>query len=99
MGGGTELALACNYRIALDSSRTKIGLPEVKLGIHPAYGGVVRMTRMISPDKALEMMMSGRNLAARQAKKMGVVDLVQPQRQLQRSAEMLALSTPPPAAT
>ena len=43
MGGGTELALACDYRVALDDDKTRIGLPEVKLGIHPAYGGVVRV--------------------------------------------------------
>ena len=94
MGGGTELALACDYRIALDESRTQIGLPEVKLGIHPAYGGVVRATRIMSPLHALEMMLSGRSLAARQAKKMGLVDFVQPRRQLKRAAIQVALSTP-----
>ena len=56
MGGGTELALACDYRIALDDDGTRIGLPEVKLGIHPAYGGVVRATAIIDPLQALEMM-------------------------------------------
>ena len=94
MGGGTELALACDYRIALDESRTQIGLPGVKLGIHPAYGGVVRATRIMSPVHALEMMLSGRALAARQAKKMGLVDFVQPRRQLNRAAIQVALSTP-----
>ena len=53
MGGGTELALACDYRVALDDSATRIGLPEVKLGIHPAYGGLVRATTMMNPLKAL----------------------------------------------
>ena len=53
MGGGTELALACDYRVALDDSSTKIGLPEVKLGIHPAFGGVVRSTAIINPLKSL----------------------------------------------
>ncbi|MDJ0834741.1 MAG: 3-hydroxyacyl-CoA dehydrogenase NAD-binding domain-containing protein, partial [Gammaproteobacteria bacterium] len=94
MGGGTELALACDYRIALDESRTQIGLPEVKLGIHPAYGGVVRATKIMSPLHSLEMMLSGRSLAARQAKKMGLVDFVQPRRQLIRAATQVALSTP-----
>ena len=51
MGGGTELVLACNYRIALDSSKTRIGLPEVKLGIHPGFGGVVRLTKLANPLK------------------------------------------------
>ncbi len=94
MGGGTELALACDYRVALDDSTTKIGLPEVKLGIHPAFGGVVRTTEMMSPLHSLEMMLSGRALSARQAKAIGLVDLVQPKRQIKRAAEQLALSRP-----
>jgi len=95
MGGGTELALACDYRVALDNSSTKIGLPEVKLGIHPAFGGVVRATAIISPVKSLEMMLSGRALSTRQAKSIGLIDLVQPKRQIKRAALQLALSTPP----
>jgi 3-hydroxyacyl-CoA dehydrogenase/enoyl-CoA hydratase/3-hydroxybutyryl-CoA epimerase len=77
MGGGTELALACDYRIALDDASTRIGLPEVKLGIHPAYGGVVRSTAIINPLQSLEMMLSGRNLTPRAASKMGLVDSAQ----------------------
>ena len=95
MGGGTELALACDYRVALDDSSTKIGLPEVKLGIHPAFGGVVRSTAIISPLKSLEMMLSGRALSPRQAKSIGLVDLVQPKRQIKRAALNIALSPPP----
>jgi len=94
MGGGTELALACDYRVALDDSSTKIGLPEVKLGIHPAFGGAVRSTTMISPVKSLEMMLSGRALSTRQAKSMGLVDLVQPKRQIKRAAQQVALFPP-----
>ena len=77
MGGGTELALACDYRVGLDSSSTKIGLPEVKLGIHPAYGGLVRSTAIINPLNSLEIMLSGRALAMKQAKAIGLIDLVQ----------------------
>ncbi len=94
MGGGTELALACDYRIALNDSATVIGLPEVKLGIHPAYGGLVRLTRIVNPLNALEMMMSGRSVPARQAKKLGVVDIIQPRRQLVPAATHIAMSTP-----
>ena len=94
MGGGTELALACDYRVALDDSATKIGLPEVKLGIHPAFGGVVRSTEIINPLQSLEMMLSGRALSARRAKSIGLVDLVQPQRQIKRAALQVALSKP-----
>ncbi len=95
MGGGTELTLACDYRVARDDDATRIGLPEVKLGIHPGFGGVVRLTRMINPLQSLELMLTGRALAPRQAKRIGLVDTVQPQRQLERAATQIALSTPP----
>lgn len=94
MGGGTELVLACDYRIACDDKSTLIGLPEVKLGIHPGFGGVVRLTKLVNPLQSLEMMMSGRSLNARQAKKLGLVDYSQPTRQLVRAATQVALSTP-----
>lgn len=94
MGGGTELVLACDYRIALDDPKTKIGLPEVKLGIHPGFGGIVRFTKLASPLQSLEIMLSGRALSARAAKKVGMVDFVQPKRQLKRCATQVALSTP-----
>ncbi|TNF85818.1 MAG: crotonase [Gammaproteobacteria bacterium] len=94
MGGGTELALACDYRVALDDPSTRIGLPEVKLGIHPAYGGVVRSTAIINPLKSLEMMLSGRNLTARSARAIGLVDSAQPQRQIERAARQIVLSPP-----
>ena len=94
MGGGTELALACDYRVALDDEKTRIGLPEVKLGIHPAYGGVVRATAVINPLQSLEMMLTGRALRARQARAIGLVDTVQPQRQIERTARRIALKPP-----
>ena len=95
MGGGTELALCCDYRVALDDTSTKIGLPEIKLGIHPGFGGVVRSTAIINPLQSLEMMLSGRALAPQQAKAIGLVDLVQPQRQIKRAALQMALTAPP----
>ena len=95
MGGGTELALACDYRIMLDDSSSKIGLPEVKLGIHPAFGGVVRSTEILSPLHSLDMMLTGRALSAKKARAIGLVDLVQPKRQIKRAAEQLALTRPP----
>ena len=94
MGGGTELALACDHRLALDDSDTRIGLPEVKLGIHPAYGGLVRSTAIINPLKSLEIMLSGRSLTARAARAIGLVDDAQPQRQIERAARQMALSPP-----
>ncbi len=94
MGGGTELALACDYRVALDDAGTRIGLPEVKLGIHPAYGGVVRATSMINPLKSLEIMLSGRALTASAARAIGLVDSAQPKRQIERAARNIALTQP-----
>ena len=95
MGGGTELALACDYRVMLDDSSSKIGLPEVKLGIHPAFGGVVRSTEILSPLDSLDMMLTGRALSAKRARAIGLVDLVQPKRQIKRAAEQLVLTRPP----
>ncbi len=95
MGGGTELALACDYRVALDDAGTRIGLPEVKLGIHPAYGGVVRATSMINPLNSLEIMLSGRALTSRAARAIGLVDVAQPRRQIERAARQIALTHPP----
>ena len=74
MGGGTELALACNFRVASNADNTKIGLPEIKLGIFPGWGGSVRAPRLIGPAAALDLMLSGRALRAQQAKKLGLVD-------------------------
>jgi 3-hydroxyacyl-CoA dehydrogenase/enoyl-CoA hydratase/3-hydroxybutyryl-CoA epimerase len=94
MGGGTELALACDYRVALDHTATRIGLPEVKLGIHPAYGGLVRATAMINPLKSLELMLTGRGLSARAARAIGLIDAAQPQRQMERAVRKIALTQP-----
>lgn len=82
MGGGTELALACDFRVATDSSNTKIGLPEVKLGIHPAFGGIVRSVNKLNPINAMQWMLTGRALSAKQAKRLKLVNFVVPKRQL-----------------
>jgi len=80
LGGGLELALACRYRIAVDEGATSLGLPEVRLGIHPGFGGTVRTIRQIGTVPALQMMLSGRSFNARQAKKIGLVDAAVPRR-------------------
>ena len=82
VGGGLELALACRYRIATDDARTRLGLPEVKLGIHPGYGGTMRLNRLIGAIAAMDMMLTGRTVDARRAGKMGIVDHVVPRRHL-----------------
>lgn len=71
MGGGTELALACHYRIVSDHSDTKIGLPEVKLGLLPGMGGTQRLPRLIGIQKSLPYLLTGKNMYARQAQRTG----------------------------
>ena len=74
MGGGTEMALACRYRVASSDPSTRIGLPEVKLGLHPGWGGTARLPRLIGAPAALELMLTGRAASAENAKEIGLVD-------------------------
>ena len=74
LGGGLEVALGCHFRVAVPSA--KVGLPEIKLGIFPGAGGTQRLPRIIGPEKALELILSGDTLDAATAKRMGVVDEV-----------------------
>jgi 3-hydroxyacyl-CoA dehydrogenase/enoyl-CoA hydratase/3-hydroxybutyryl-CoA epimerase len=76
LGGGTELALACRYRVASNDPSTRIGLPEVKLGIYPGWGGSVRLPRLVGAPAAFEMMLTQRNLSAAAARAIGLVDRV-----------------------
>jgi len=69
LGGGLEMSLACDYRIALDEPKTRLGLPEVLLGIHPGWGGTMRLPRLIGAPAAMDLMLSGRTISARAAKK------------------------------
>jgi len=90
-GGGLEVALACHFRIATDDPRTVMALPEVKLGLLPAGGGTQRLPRLVGLQKALDMMLTGKNIYPRQAKKMGLVDEVVDPYTLLRAAKMAAL--------
>lgn len=76
LGGGLELALACNYRVATE--RSTFGLPEVLLGIHPGFGGTVRVPRLIGTIRALDLMLTGRTLRAESARQAGLIDAVVP---------------------
>jgi 3-hydroxyacyl-CoA dehydrogenase/enoyl-CoA hydratase/3-hydroxybutyryl-CoA epimerase len=78
LGGGLEVALACTYRIATDSPKTKLGLPEVQLGILPGAGGTQRLPRLIGIRAALDMMLTGKQLDGRRARSTGIVDEVVP---------------------
>ncbi|EQD59912.1 fatty acid oxidation complex alpha subunit, partial [mine drainage metagenome] len=76
MGGGSELALACTYRVASSDPKTRIGLPEVMLGIHPGWGGTARLPRLIGALQALPLMLTGKTVAADKARALGLVDRV-----------------------
>ena len=78
IGGGMELALACNYRVAIDSPSTKLGLPEIKLGIHPGWGGSVRLPSLVGSMHAMRLMLTGRVVNVRFAKKIGLVQEIAP---------------------
>ena len=96
MGGGVELALACRYRIAVDQPGTRFALPEVMLGILPAWGGVKRLPRLVGPTAALDMLLTGRAVDAKRARRMGLVDAAVPPRIQENSARMMMLEAPPP---
>jgi 3-hydroxyacyl-CoA dehydrogenase/enoyl-CoA hydratase/3-hydroxybutyryl-CoA epimerase len=96
MGGGVELALACRYRIAVDQPGTRFALPEVMLGILPAWGGVMRLPRLVGPTAALDMLLTGRAVDAKRARRMGLVDAAVPPRIQENAARMMVLEAPRP---
>jgi 3-hydroxyacyl-CoA dehydrogenase / enoyl-CoA hydratase / 3-hydroxybutyryl-CoA epimerase len=90
LGGGFEIALACDYRVASSDSVTKVGLPETSLGLLPAWGGTTRLPKLIGLPSALEAILTGRQYAAKQALKLGMVDAVaHPQRMAGVAAKMI----------
>lgn len=91
LGGGLELALGCDYRIANNDPTTKIGLPEIRLGIHPGFGGVARLPLLIGAPAAMDLMLSGRAISARAASKLGIIDYAIPARHLHTAATNLIL--------
>jgi 3-hydroxyacyl-CoA dehydrogenase/enoyl-CoA hydratase/3-hydroxybutyryl-CoA epimerase len=90
LGGGLEVALACTYRMATDSPKTKLGLPEVNLGIVPGAGGTQRLPRLIGLAGALDLMLTGKQLDGRRARGAGIVDEVVPAPILAREAKRAA---------
>lgn len=74
MGGGLELALVCRYRVARSNDSTRLGLPEVKLGLHPGFGGTVRLSRLIGGKDAIPLMLTGKALRASAARRLGIID-------------------------
>ncbi len=96
LGGGLELALSCRYRVAEEGIKTRLGLPEVKLGIHPGWGGTVRLPRLIGLFPAMNLMLGGHLLSAKAALKCGLVDAVVPERHLVGAATYYASQTAAP---
>ncbi|OGO91600.1 MAG: crotonase [Coxiella sp. RIFCSPHIGHO2_12_FULL_42_15] len=95
LGGGCEVALSCTYRVAEDIPSTRIGLPEVKLGIQPGWGGTVRLPALIGAPAAMKIMLPGADLSALKAYKVGLVDACVPTRELKRAAHYFATKKPP----
>jgi len=87
MGGGFELALACHYRVATDNPKTRLGLPEIKIGLFPGAGGTQRVARMLAPADALQFLLKGDQLKVDRAKAMKLIDAVVPQADLIRAAK------------
>ncbi|MES2564306.1 MAG: enoyl-CoA hydratase-related protein, partial [Pseudomonadota bacterium] len=84
LGGGLEHALSCHYRIAVPSA--KVGLPEVLIGVLPGGGGTQRLPRLIGPQAAMEMIVSGRHVPAQEAKKLGIIDEIVDEKNLRGAA-------------
>jgi 3-hydroxyacyl-CoA dehydrogenase/enoyl-CoA hydratase/3-hydroxybutyryl-CoA epimerase len=97
LGGGLEVALACHHRIGVEGST--YGFPEVQLGLHPGLGGTARLTRLIDPLEAMQIMLTGRTTPAKKAKSLGIIDVVVPERHVEAAigAAMAGkLSSPTP---
>ncbi|MFO7291534.1 MAG: fatty acid oxidation complex subunit alpha FadJ [Actinomycetes bacterium] len=90
LGGGNELALACSYRIATDDPKTRLGQPEVQLGVIPAGGGTQRLPRLIGIAPALDLILTGKTVDARRAHRLGLVDEVVPPKLLAEVARRRA---------
>ena len=89
LGGGTELILACDQRVAVNDAKTRIGLPEVMLGILPGWGGTARLPRLIGAPQALQAMLTGRPFSASRARAVGLVDKLCDQADLLETARKL----------
>jgi 3-hydroxyacyl-CoA dehydrogenase/enoyl-CoA hydratase/3-hydroxybutyryl-CoA epimerase len=85
LGGGLEVALACQVRIAIDGAR--FGFPEVMLGLHPGLGGTARFTRLVNPIQAMTLMLTGRTIDARRAKALGLVDAIAQERHVKNAVK------------
>jgi len=94
MGGGFELSLACKYRVALDDPKTRFAFPEVMLGIMPAWHGVQWLPKVVGPVAAMDLLLTGRAVDAKRAKRMRLVDQAVPLRVLENTARIVTLEAP-----
>ena len=97
LGGGLEITLACHYRVALDSPKTKLGLPEVKVGLLPGAGGTQRLPRMIGMQAALPLMVEGKDLSVQEALGMGIIDAIAatPDEMMEKARNYIAANPKP----
>jgi len=96
LGGGLELALACRYRVMVDEPGTRLGLPEVMLGIVPGWGGIARLPKLVGGPAALDLLLTGKTIDARRAKKLGIADECVPPRVMENTARGVLRALPPP---
>ena len=98
LGGGLELALACDMRVM--STKAKVGVPEVELGVAPCYGGTQRLPRLVGPSRAMDMLLTGRKVGAAEALQMGLADrIAEPEKLLDETMELMkAITTKAPKA-
>ncbi len=95
LGGGLELSLACTYRVGVDDDRLSLGLPEVKIGVHPGFGGTVRCPRLVGVLPAMSFMLTGRSVRGSEALRIGLLDrLVKPDTARQTARSLLLKHAP-----
>ncbi|MEO8536505.1 MAG: 3-hydroxyacyl-CoA dehydrogenase NAD-binding domain-containing protein [Betaproteobacteria bacterium] len=96
LGGGLELALACRYRVVVDEPSTRLGLPEVMLGIVPGWGGIRRLPQLVGAPAALDLLLTGKSVDARKARRLGLADECVPARIMDNTARAIVLAHPAP---
>ena len=96
LGGGMELALACRYRVVVDEPSTRLGLPEVMLGIVPGWGGIARLPKLTGAPAALDLLLTGKTIDARRAKRLGIADECVPPRIMENAARGVLKAKPAP---
>jgi 3-hydroxyacyl-CoA dehydrogenase/enoyl-CoA hydratase/3-hydroxybutyryl-CoA epimerase len=94
MGGGMEMALACRYRVALDDPKTRFAQPEVMVGVIPAWHAMEWLPQLVGPTVALDLLLTGKSVDAKRAKRMGLVDQAVPLRIFENTARMVTLEAP-----